>query len=119
MAGREPSHPWSLFSGGPRVPVYNTGGWLQKDPTDKSTFSGIELFIYETGKPIRSVQDQLGLELHGRIPTGESRYNRRDSWRNFVAGIVLTVLTILAIPVILVCAFLGLRGRVPRLTAGG
>jgi predicted phosphodiesterase len=51
------SHPSLLpFSGGPHVPVYNTGGWLQKDPTDKSTFSGIELFIYETGKAIRSVK---------------------------------------------------------------
>lgn len=38
------------------IPVYNTGGWLQKEPGNRSTFSGIELFIYETGNPIRSVR---------------------------------------------------------------
>jgi len=39
---------------GIKIPVYNTGGWLQKN--EKGDNGGSELFIYETGEPLRSIR---------------------------------------------------------------
>jgi hypothetical protein len=52
-----PKHPiLQPFLGNPfQVPVFNTGGWLEKVVEGKKIFCGIELFIYETGYPLRSV----------------------------------------------------------------
>ena len=44
------------FPGDPfQLPVYNTGGWLERQIGGKKIFSGIELFIYETDQPLKSV----------------------------------------------------------------
>jgi UDP-2,3-diacylglucosamine pyrophosphatase LpxH len=43
-----------LLGPGLEIPVYNTGGWLQKK--EEGEEGGSELFIYETGKPLRSIR---------------------------------------------------------------
>jgi hypothetical protein len=37
-----------------QVPVFNTGGWLENDNGGQGGFCGAELFLYETGKGLRS-----------------------------------------------------------------